>query len=623
MHSPDTLRSPQTIQDAVLHHQAGRLRQAEEIYRRILHAEPQHVDALHLLGLVACQRGNGAAAVELIGKAIRLNPSAPMLFNLGYAWQAQGRFDEAAESYRRALALQPDYAEACNNLGFTLHCQGRLDEAASSYQRALALRPAYTEALVNLGNVLKTQGRLADAIECYRQALALEPDDAQAYNNLGATYLDQGELDKALASYRQALALAPDFTEANSNLLFAMNFDPACEPGQYLASAIDYGRKVSAKATPWTQWPACTQAGRTAIRVGLVSGDFRTHAAGHFLESVLAQLNPARIELIAYSTQREEDALTARIKPRFAAWRSIAGLGDQAAAQVIHRDGVQILVDLAGHTSGNRLPVFAWKPAPIQVAWLGYFASTGLAAIDYILCDSDGVPAGEHHRFTETPWLLPDTRLCFTPPEAEIAAGPLPAPANGAVTFGCFNNLAKMNDEVVTLWARVLHAVADSRLMLKSRQLNDAAMRTLTISRFAAAGIESARLMLEGFSSREDYLKAYHRIDIALDPFPYTGGTTSVEGLWMGVPFITRRGDRLLARQGEGMLRAVGLPDWIAADNDDYVALAAKRASNLAPLASLRSGLRARLLASPLCDAPRFAENLEQAFERMWQQRCG
>jgi predicted O-linked N-acetylglucosamine transferase (SPINDLY family) len=276
-------------------------------------------------------------------------------------------------------------------------------------------------------------------------------------------------------------------------------------------------------------------------------------------------------------------------------------------------------VDLAGHTADNRLPVFAWKPAPVQVAWLGYFASTGVKEIDYIIADPQVLPESEESHFSETPWRLQDCYLCFTPPHHQIEVGVLPALANGYVTFGCFNKLSKMNDAVVALWARVLHAVLDARLLLKAKELHDGAMQQLTRARFAAHGIDPQRLLLEGFTPRAAYLAEYQRVDIALDPFPFPGGTTTVEALWMGVPVLSRRGARFISHAGESLLQTAGLGAWVAQDDDDYIQLAQAYAADLAALAATRAGLREQLVSSPLCDAARFAAHLGAAFNGMWQ----
>jgi len=688
---PGAVTLPQAVQIALEHHRAGRLPEAEAIYQKVLQADPNYADALHLLGVIAYQVQKYALANELISRAIAINPGdAAYRSNLGNALRESGQPEAAVEQYRQALALQPGYAEthnnlgnalqalsqfdaaiasyrhaiAChasypeayNNLGQALFCLGRFDEAIAAYQQAIALNPNYPEPHNNLGNTLKTIGRFELAVEHYRCAIALRPAYAEAYNNLGWTLHDMGILDAAVEHYQQALALKPDFVEAynnlgnarsnqgdltaaiahfntalslnpdfdpaHNNLLFHLNYHALCSPEAYLQEACRFGRRMTQRARPYTQWPLASHAAGAALRVGLVSGDLRAHPVGYFLESVVAHLDPRQIEIVAYPTKPHRDALSDRLQAHCAAWQPLYGLSDEAAARRIHDDGIHILVDLAGHTADNRLPVFAWKPAPLQVAWLGYFASTGVAEIDYILADARVLPESEAHHFIEQPWRLPDCYLCFTPPQDDIAVGAGPQREHGYVTFGCFNKLGKMNDTVVALWARVLQAVPSSRLLLKAKELNNPAMRAATLARFAAQGIAAARLMLEGHTPRADYLADYRRVDIALDPFPFTGGTTTAEALWMGVPVLSRRGDRFVSHAGESFLQTVGLSDWIALDNDDYVAKARAFSEDRAALAATRAGLRARLLASPLCDAPRFATQLTAAFQGMWRASC-
>jgi protein O-GlcNAc transferase len=681
---------PVLFDSALAHHQAGRLPEAEALYRAILARQPAHGDALHLLGVMAYQTGQHAVAVPMILDALRANPSQPVYYsNLGNAQKALGEFAAARSSYLQALALKPDYAEAHNNLGTLLQAQGELEAALESYRSAIRYKADYVEALNNqghalsglgqfdaalalhrealrvkpdaaesfnyLGNALWGRGEISAARDSYSQALAVNPADAQVHNNLGCVYQEmkafdaaaasfrhaialrpayveayanlgytlahQGQLDEALNCSRVALELDPDCVAAHDNLLFHLNYHVASSPAQYLDNARRYGARVAARAQAYTAWPidASYRDGQP-LRIGLVSGDLRSHPVGYFLESVLSHLDPQCFELFAYVTHPAQDALTDRLKPRFTAWRSLLGLSDAAAARLIHHDGVQILIDLAGHTGGNRLPVFAYKPAPVQVAWLGYFASTGVAAIDYILADNQVLPLSENHHFVETPWRLPDCYLCFTPPREQIAVGPLPALTAAGLTFACFNRLSKMNPEVVALWARVLHAVPGSRLLLKAQELNDSATQAATHARFAEHGIAPQRVLLEGFTPRANYLADYQRVDIALDPFPFPGGTTTVEALWMGVPVLSRCGDRFLAHAGESLLRTAGLADWVAADDHDYVAKAQAFAADLPQLARVRAGLRQQLLVSPLCDAPRFAAHLGAAFSGMWQQ---
>ena len=541
---------------------------------------------------------------------------------LGAALQAQGK--DALAAMAKATNLLPNDAEAHSNLGAVLKELGRLDDAAASFRRALEIKPDYAEAHGNLGTVLQDFGHLDEAVLSYRRALALKPGLVEILGNLGNAQNELGQFDDAAASMRRALEIKPDSAIAHSNLLFAHNYK-ADQPAEILlAEARHYGAMVARQARPYTDWRNTPEPGRR-LRTGLVSGDLRNHAVGFFLEGILAALASgaaASLELIAYSSDPRADELTARIRSVCHGWHPTAGLADESLARQIRDDGIDILIDLSGHTARNRLAMFAWKPAPVQLSWLGYFATTGVAQIDYLLADPHTLPASEECHFTETIWRLPETRLCFTPPALDIPVGPLPALNNGCITFGCFNHLAKMNDAVVALWSRILLAVPGSRLFLKTRQLADAGVRDATLARFAAHGIDAARLTLEGPTPRADYLAAYQRVDLALDPFPYPGGTTSVEGLWMGVPMVSLALQRFLSRQGVGILMNAGLPDWIATDSEDYVARAIAHANDIPRLAALRCGLRQTVLASPLFDAPRFAGHFEAALRAMWSRWC-
>jgi predicted O-linked N-acetylglucosamine transferase (SPINDLY family) len=336
------------------------------------------------------------------------------------------------------------------------------------------------------------------------------------------------------------------------------------------------------------------------------------------LEEILSEFDRSRLELIAYPTQSKEDDLTARIKPYFSKWHSLVGLSDEEAAKRIHEDGVHILIDLAGHTAGNRLPVFAYKPAPVQATWLGYFATTGVKEIDYIIGDPYVTPESESDHFVEKIWALPQTYCCFSPPRGAPEVTMLPALANGFVTFGCFNNLAKVNNKVIELWAQVLQAVPTSKLMLKTKALADETVRGRIMGQFQAQGIDPTRLILEGPAPRVELLGAYGKVDIALDPFPYPGGTTSAEALWMGVPVLTKRGDRFLSHVGETIAHNAGQSEWIAQDEAEYVQKAVAFTQDLASLAARRAQMRKTLLQSPLYDAKRFAQHFTEAMWGMW-----
>ncbi len=441
---------------------------------------------------------------------------------------------------------------------------------------------------------------------------------------MGGVLKDLGRLDESLRTLQHALDIDPLCATAHNNLLFIHNYLADQPAERLLAEAQRFGDMVARLAKPYTEWPNLPDPYR-ALRVGFVSGDLSGHPVGYFLEGVLAALaseTTSRLELYAYPSILRDDETSKRLRASCKAWHSAVGLSDATLAQRIREDGIDILIDLSGHTANNRLPVFAWKPAPIQVSWLGYFATTGVAAIDYFVADPWTLPPDQEAFFTEKVWRLPETRLCFTPPNAKVDVNALPALSNGYITFGCFNNLSKMNDAVVQLWARVLNAVPASRLFLKYQQLAEASVRQSTRERFAVHGIAAERLIFEDYVPRANYLAAYHRVDIALDPFPFPGGTTTVEALWMGIPVLTLSGERFLARQGVGLLMNAGLPDWIASDHDDYVARAVAHASDLQGLAALRAKLRQQVLASPIYDAPHFAEHFEAALRGMWLTWC-
>lgn len=601
----------------------GRNEEAAASYRNAVAARPDYVEALSNLGVALHDLGQLDEAADCYRRALAQRADiAEIHGNLANTLLQQGAVDDAIAAYRRALELKPERAELHNFLGRALRQQERLDEAIACYERAIALQPDYAEAYSNLGNAQAKSARIGEAIASYRQALALQPDFAEVHSNLGIALKDSGQLEEAIACFRKAVALKPEYLDGYTNYLVAVQYSPDYTPAQLCADHRAFGDQFEG---PWrATWPRYAHRRDAARRprVGFVSGDFREHPVGFFLESALTHIDRQAVDIVLYPTVPWTDALTQRLRELGFAWQPLFGLTDDQAMQRIADDGIDILVDLSGHTADHRLQLFARKPAPVQVAWLGYWATTGLRAMDYILCDPYAIPPHEADQFVEQPWYLPETRLCFTPPREPLEPVPPPALTSGRVTFGCFNNLTKVTDSVVAAWARILRSVPGSRLLLKARQLGDAGTRAGIAQRFAAHGIGAAQLLMEGGSSRADYLLTYNRVDIALDPFPFAGATTTVEGLWMGVPLITLRGDRMVSHQGEGILHNLDMADWIAADAADYVALAVAHAGDLPRLAALRAGLRDRLLASPLCDGPRFARNLEAAFAGMWRRFC-
>jgi predicted O-linked N-acetylglucosamine transferase (SPINDLY family) len=611
-------RLTQIFAEAFRHHQAGRLPEAERLYRHVLAADPRHADSLHLLGVIACDVGRHDVGIGLIHQAIGISPRiASFHFDLATALQDTGRFDQAIGYYRNAVTLDPNYLEALSNLGCLLKDMGRPNEAVPFHRRALEVDPGAPATYNNLGIALQALGQLSEATLSYRKALALKPNYPDALINLGNALKDQGKIDEAIAGYRQALALKPDAIDAHSNLVMLFHAASAFSSADMLAQARSFGETVERSASA-RNFPNDPDRHRR-LRIGYVSGDFRTHPVGYFLVRVLEAHDHAQVEVFCYSNAAIADAITWRLKQAADQWRHVQALPDAEAAAMIQRDEIDILVDLSGHTSKNRLPLFALKPAPVQTAWLGYFGTTGLSTMDYVLADRFVVPEGEDANFIETVMRLPGSYLCFDAPDIDVAIGPSPLLANGIVTFGCFNNRAKISPAAVELWSRVLKRAPNSRLLLKTIALVDPAICRDLIALFAEQGIDADRLILEGASPMAEYLAAYNRIDIALDPLPFTGGATTAQTLWMGVPVVTLRGDRWVGRQGESILNAVGIPELVADNPNHYVEIAAALAADPARLSAYRSDLRRHMEASPFCDGERFARGLEAAYRTMWR----
>ena len=602
--------------------QLGQLDDAIACCRRVVELKPEFANAHNNLGIVLQESGQLEAALASYRRAVEIRPDfAEVHSNLGYVLAQLGLFDEAVACCRRAIEINPGFAAAHNNLGHALKEIGRFADAQASYLRALQFKPDFAEAHNNLGNVLKECGQLDAAMESFRKAVESRPDYAEGHSNLGITLKDLGQYAAALASYRRALELKPDYVEAQTNLLFLLNATSGHSTSDRLDEAREFGRMVSRKITArYSSWRCEDRQQR--LRVGIVSGDLLNHPVGYALKSLLEYLDPGRVELIAYPTSHKEDEFTALIKPYFAAWKPLYGLSDEAAARLIHADGVHVLLDLSGHTGHNRLPVFAWKPAPVQASWLGYFATTGVTEMDYLLTSEAAVPEEHFGQYTETIWHLPDTWMCFTPPDVDLPVATLPALQNGYITLGCFQRLDKFDDEVLPAWSNILAELPSAQLNLACKQLGDPVLMTQFAGRLQQHGIDPARVMMRGpAQSREGYLARYNEVDVMLDSFPYPGVTTTCEALWMGVPTITFAGDTLLSRQGAGVLSAAGQGDWVAGSVAEYITKAVALAGDVNRLAELRAGLREHAGASPLFDAKRFARNFEDALWGMWQAR--
>ncbi len=600
----------------------GQAVEAVAAYRRALEFNPRHVDACFNLGIALTAAGQTDEAISCYRRAAAIEPGfLPAYVNLGTVLSLQGKPTEAIGAYQQALAIAPGLAEVHYNVGCVLKDQGRLEEAVAAFGRALDIDPNDAATHNSVGTVLRGQGKLGEAVAAFERALDINADLTEARNNLGNVLSDQGRIGDAIAVYERVLAIKPNDAAVRSNLLLNLNFLDDMSPENIFEEHLKWGKAhggATAKTRPERRHP-CAHAKR--IRVGYVSPDFRTHSVAYFFEPLLAAHDKAAFEVFCYSLAARTDATTKRLKEAAEHWRSLVGVADEDAARLIREDRIEILVDLAGHTANNRLGIFAAKPAPVQIAWLGYPNTSGLAAIDYRLSDEHADPPGRADEVhSETLIRLDGGFLCYKGNEAAPLIAPLPASQNGYITFGSFNKLSKVRPGVVRVWSEILNAVPDSRLVLKSKSLADAWTRSSFAGMFAEHGISGDRLeMLRHVPAIDDHLEAYARLDVALDPFPYNGTTTTCEALWMGVPVVTLAGERHAGRVGASILNRVGLAELVAESPKAYVEIALGLANRIEELSRLRRALRERVKESPLSDASAFARTVEDAYRRTWR----
>ena len=598
---------------------AGDWSGAADCFRQALALDPDQADALINLGFVLLESGQPTQAELPLRRAVVLLPeSADANYLLGAALLSLGD-PRAVAALARSIELAPSLLVARRDLGRALFEQGRLSEAAIALRAGIAQNGDDPDLHQFLGNVQQSLMEFDAAIASYRRALELQPRHAPVLSNLSQALVQVSDFEGAVDAARKAVALDPSLATAHSNLLLTLSCDARCDPQDYLEEARAYGQTLAA-AAPAGASPLPAIASPKALRIGFVSGDLHSHPVGYFLDSVMAHWGTGTdLQAVAFSNHPRHDTVTDRLRQSFHAWHEVHALSDAELARLIAAQRIDVLVDLSGHTPGNRLGVFASRQAPVQVTWLGYWASTGLATMDYLLADPVSVPPETRSQFCETVWYLPQTRFCFTAPSSTAAPEPAESPVrrNGHVTFGSFQRLTKLNASVLALWSRVLKAVPGSHLRIQAKELATPASHARLLQRFSLAGIPASRIELVGPSSRETYFAAHSDVDILLDTFPHAGATTTCEALWMGVPTITLSGNTMLARQGASLLQCCGLPDWIAADADAYVELAARHAADQAALVDLRTRLRSQVRDSPLFDAAAFAQQLQQSFRDM------
>jgi predicted O-linked N-acetylglucosamine transferase (SPINDLY family) len=532
---------------------------------------------------------------------------------LGATQHEHGQLDDALASYRHSLVLDPKLGEAYSNMGLALQQKGDLAGAIECQRKAIALKPAFAGAYSNLGNALQEDGDLVGAVASYRQAQALQPD-AVTHNNLGGALLSQGRLDEAIAEFTTALELQRLYVPAESNLLFALNYHPDKSPEEIFEAYRNFERR-HAPPTPITPNYANDRRLDRRLKIGYVSPDFRHHPVRHFLEPLFDHHDKDVVEVYAYAEGATEDNVTARYQARADYWISILGMSDEALAQRIRADNIDVLVDLAGHTGNNRLTMFALKPAPVSLSWLGFGYTTGLSAIDYYLTDITSAPSGCEALFAETPWRLSTPCYAYRPGDMMGAVSPLPALHRGYLTFGTLTRAVRINHRTIRVWSEILRRVPRSRLIVDSGNFKQSPMQVDLAARFAAHGIGPGRLQIGFTSPPWDVLRG---LDIGLDCFPHNSGTTLFETLYMGVPYVTLAGRPSVGRVGSSLLEGVGHSEWIAYSEEEYIEKAVALASDLPRLATLRSALRPEMQASPLMDEAGFARKVEAAYRQMF-----
>ncbi|HER26289.1 MAG TPA: tetratricopeptide repeat protein, partial [Rhodospirillales bacterium] len=573
---------------------------------KALSLEPDYVEAYHNLGIVFQDQGRHGEAVDSFQKVLEIRRDFVVVHrNLGESLQHLGRMEEAIGSYQRALEETPDVAEIHNNIGIAYKSLEQFEVAVVSFHKAIGLKPAYGEAHYNMAACLKSLDQLDAAIVCYRQALAINPNFADGYTNLGIALGECGLLDEAISCFQMVCQLEPTWAGAYSNMLMMEQY----RPGHNAQSLLDlhrqwadrYGGHITRHPLP----PVSAPDPDRALRIGFVSADLGRHPVGYFIVGLFEHLVKNDIETVVYS-DRSADDLTDRIRNATDIWHDVQGMSDQQLGQMIVADEIDILFDLAGHL-GTRLLVFAAKPAPLQVTWAGYIGTTGLPAMDYLLSDAHSTPAQEEQFYSEKIIRMADGWLCYSPPEYAPQVGPLPVRRNDSVTYGSFSNPVKINQDVVAVWSQSLARTENSRLFIKCKGGDSIGFKNRLLGMFEAHGIDPSRLLLEGRSPHAELLACYNKVDLALDPFPYSGGLTTYEALWMGVPVITLPGDTFASRHSASHLMTLGLPELVAAGPQQYVELAVGLANDTDRLAALRADLRQMMASSPICDYQKFA----------------
>jgi len=591
-------------------------------YRSALAIKPDYADAQRNLGNCLMGLGQYQAAENCFTALVASHPeNANDLYNLGNTLRMQGKLPEARQALQRALAVQPQASHILNNLGTIFKEEGDLANAVATFQQVLANEPRHWRALNNLGEAFKAQQKLDDAINCYRAALEVQPVAADVLSNLADALKDAGQIGPALVAFQSALALNPSLAYVHSNYLLCSQYSAALSEADRVEAHMAFGRQFADRSDAGVAIHTHNHEPNRRIKIGYVSPDFRDHPVASFILPVLCNHSKADFEIYCYYNHQVRDVTTSKFADSADHWRDVHALSDAELSTMIRSDGIDILVDLAGHTARNRLLVFASKPAPVQVSYLGYVATTGLNAMTYRLTDMDTDQPTAQACYSERLLRLAHPLWwCYRPPVGMPPVAPAPSLRNGFITFGSTNNFAKLSPQTLGLWIEVLHAVPTAELVIVGVPAGsaEAALR----QQFRAHAIDNSRIKIHGKLSREKFWALHSQIDIVFDTTPYNGGTTTCDALWLGVPCITMAGTTFVSRMGQAILKSIGLPELIGVDAKEYVTIAKAVAGKVNYLDDLRATMRERLLASPLFDEVGFTQKLESAYREIWRHTC-
>jgi protein O-GlcNAc transferase len=644
----------QLLDEAYAAHEAGRLDEAARIYQEVLKQQPDDSDAMQLLGVLYLQQGWRDKAREMLERSAQIDPDAPdchyhlgviaaeagdhekasrefaeagnlrgdfpeAFEQLGRSLQKLKRWKEAAEAHQRAILLRPNSVEEYLHLANALRSAGDLQEAVATYQRVLDLEPRSYSAAYSLGFVLRQMDCWDDSIAAYRKALEQRWGDVAASNNLAAALKDSGQLDEAIQCFDQAISTEPENAAVASNRLFVLHFHPAYDPADLLEEHLHWNEKYARALGKEIQSHTNDRSPDRKLKIGYISGDFRQHPVGLAIEPVIDNRDQEKFEAFCFSTNTIEDAATERIAAAADHWEVVAKLSDEKLAERVRDLGIDILVDLSLHMGANRMLTFARKPAPVQVTYLGYPGTTGLSTMDYRISDPWIDPPGTDDFYSEKTIRLPKSYLCWRWNGGDVPLTEPPVVGRRQITFGSLNNFCKVTLEVLHLWGELMAIVPESRLILRAPP-GETAQRVRSI--LSGYGVAETRVTFTGRLPWDEYVRLTGHLDIALDPFPYPGHTTSLDALWMGVPVVTLAGNTAASRGGASILHNIGLPELIAADERQYLAIAAELAGDIPRLKELRKTLRDRLRNSPIMDEKTFARDIESAYRQMWRNWC-